>query len=170
MSKETLKRDKEEELQRKVFVGGITQKTNEDMIEAYFSKFGLIEDILINRFSKSGASKGCGFILFQSQSVAQRLIQGPQDHTIDGKNIEVRECHRKGAKKAKDFNYKQEAPLRGRDNSEKNTDSIRNARPFAQMIRNSQKVSLYHQILNLRFTQLEKDQKSRITPQKNHGW
>lgn len=95
MSKSKLDSDKEAEMKRKVFVGGISKTTDESDLEAYFSKFGDIEDILVNRSAKTGASKGCAFLLFKSQKVAEALIKDPKKHELKGKMVECKSSHRK---------------------------------------------------------------------------
>lgn len=99
MSKTKLDQDKEAEMRRKVFVGGINKSTTEAHLESYFSGFGDIEDILVNRSAKTGASKGCAFILFKKQEVAQKLINDPSKHEINGKMAECKASHKKGSKK-----------------------------------------------------------------------
>lgn len=100
MAKTKLDEDKEAEMRRKVFVGGINKSTTEAHLESYFSGFGNIEDILVNRSAKTGASKGCAFILFEKQEVAQKLINDPSKHEINGKLAECKASHRKGTKKS----------------------------------------------------------------------
>lgn len=104
MSKNKLDADKEDEMRRKVFVGGINKITKEEDLEAYFSKFGEIEDILVNRSAKTGISKGCAFILFKDKTVAQKLINDPRRHEIKGKLAECKSTHKKGTKGEKDHN------------------------------------------------------------------
>lgn len=83
---------------RKVFIGGLAKNATEPQLEQYFSKFGKIDDILINRSSKTGGCKGCAFILFKETGVAKRLIADPSRHNIGGKMVEVKSCHKKGSK------------------------------------------------------------------------
>jgi RNA recognition motif-containing protein len=97
-SKESLEEAKVEELKRKIFVGGLLKNATEEQLESYFGKFGKIKDILVNRSSKSGACKGCAFIVFEQQSVAEALISDPNFHEIGGKMVEVKSCHVKGTK------------------------------------------------------------------------
>ena len=91
---------KDEELKRKIFIGGLAKTATESQLELYFSKFGKIDDILINRSSKTGGCKGCAFVLFKDESVAKSLIDDPSRHGIGGKMVEVKSCHRKGSKVA----------------------------------------------------------------------
>jgi RNA recognition motif-containing protein len=99
MDKGSLDKDKEAELRRKVFVGGINKTTTEKLLEEYFSNFGEIEDILVNRSAKKGVCKGCAFVLFKDEAVAQQLIRAPEKHEVNGKMVECKEVHKKGTKK-----------------------------------------------------------------------
>lgn len=74
------------------------KNATEDQLESYFGKFGKIKDILVNRSSKSGTCKGCAFIIFEDQKVAESLIENPSLHDIGGKMVEVKSCHAKGTK------------------------------------------------------------------------
>lgn len=106
MDKGSLDKDKEAELRRKVFVGGISKNTTEAQLEDYFSEFGEIEDILVNRSAKKGVCKGCAFILFKSEKVSQKLINAPEKHLINEKLVECKEVHKKGTKRK--FQQKQQ--------------------------------------------------------------
>ena len=82
-------------MKRKIFLGGLARKTNEIRLEKFLSKFGDIEDILINRNIENGRSKGCAFVLFKDHEVAQKLIQKKNLLKIDGNMVEVKECYAK---------------------------------------------------------------------------
>jgi len=107
--KKDLAKDKEIEFRRKVFLGGLNKKTNENALEIFFSKFGDIEDILINRNISDGSSKGCAFLLFEEISVAQKLIESEEIHLIDGNYVEVKQCFEKT--KMKNFEKNEEKPF-----------------------------------------------------------
>lgn len=98
MAKKNLKKVKEEEFARKIFVGGLYVDANEKQLEDYFSKFGKIEDILINRNCETGGCKGCAFVLFHDPEVVRRLIEDPSRHKIGPHMVEVKCCHKKAPK------------------------------------------------------------------------
>lgn len=100
MNKDDVAKQKSDQIKRKVFLGGLNKKTNEVTLEQYFSKFGEIEDILINRDIANNSSKGCAFLLFKKAEVAKELIQSKQVHIIDGKYVEVKKCYEKSKSKA----------------------------------------------------------------------
>lgn len=97
-NKQSLEEAKAEEFKRKIFIGGLLKNATEEQLEAYFGKYGKIKDILVNRSSKSGTCKGCAFIIFEDEHVAETLINDPSFHNIGGKMVEVKSCHAKGTK------------------------------------------------------------------------
>lgn len=93
-----MKKLKEDEFERKIFVGGLSAVTTEKDLESYFSQFGRIEDILINRSCETGGCRGCAFVLFHDVEVAKKLIDDPSRHKIANHMVEVKCCHRKKPK------------------------------------------------------------------------
>lgn len=91
---------KDDEISRKIFLGGLNKATTEAGLEKYFSKLGEIEDILINRNMEDGSSRGCGFLLFKNHEVAQNLLAQNKHHLIDGSYVEVKQCYEKSRSKA----------------------------------------------------------------------
>lgn len=98
MSKEERRKQKQEEIRRKIFIGGLSKLTNETKIEEVFSQFGELEDILINRDIKSHESKGCAFVLFKKEGVAQELINLKRRLIVDDHSIEIKKCYEKAKK------------------------------------------------------------------------
>jgi len=75
LDKSDIAKVKDDEIHRKIFLGGLKKSTTESGIEHYFSKLGEIEDILINRNIEDGSSRGCAFLLFKEHRVAKKLIE-----------------------------------------------------------------------------------------------
>lgn len=99
MTKEERFRQKQAEIRRKIFVGGLSRSTDETTLEKIFSKFGKLEDILINRDMKSKESKGCAFLLFKDEKIAQNLINLERKLKVDGQFVDIKKCHEKMKKK-----------------------------------------------------------------------
>jgi RNA recognition motif-containing protein len=59
--------------ERKLFVGMLSQETNEDYLRQLFTQFGTIEDVAILR-NPDGSNKGCGFVKFTDHHSAQNAI------------------------------------------------------------------------------------------------
>ncbi|XP_055505785.1 CUGBP Elav-like family member 1 isoform X4 [Leucoraja erinacea] len=69
---------------RKLFVGMISKKCNENDVRVMFSPFGQIEECRILR-GPDGLSRGCAFITFTTRSMAQNAIKTMhQSQTMEG--------------------------------------------------------------------------------------
>uniref|UniRef100_A0A1I8PCI3 RRM domain-containing protein n=1 Tax=Stomoxys calcitrans TaxID=35570 RepID=A0A1I8PCI3_STOCA len=72
---------------RKMFLGGLTPNTNEDMVRNFFYQFGEIDDIVIMRDSATKRSRGFGFVTFKSASSVDKA-QAARPHVVDGRTID----------------------------------------------------------------------------------
>ncbi|XP_053305434.1 CUGBP Elav-like family member 1 isoform X2 [Spea bombifrons] len=69
---------------RKLFIGMVSKKCNENDIRVMFSQFGQIEECRILR-GPDGLSRGCAFITFTTRSMAQGAIKAMhQAQTMEG--------------------------------------------------------------------------------------
>ncbi|XP_044125462.1 CUGBP Elav-like family member 1 isoform X10 [Bufo gargarizans] len=69
---------------RKLFIGMVSKKCNENDIRVLFSQFGQIEESRILR-GPDGLSRGCAFITFTTRSMAQNAIKAMhQAQTMEG--------------------------------------------------------------------------------------
>ncbi|XP_075693933.1 CUGBP Elav-like family member 1 isoform X4 [Rhinoderma darwinii] len=69
---------------RKLFIGMVSKKCNENDIRVMFSQFGQIEECRILR-GPDGLSRGCAFITFTTRSMAQTAIKAMhQAQTMEG--------------------------------------------------------------------------------------
>jgi len=66
--------------------------TNEVAVEKYFSQFGEIVDILINKDMKTGKRKGFGFVIFAHEKSAHYLINHNSRHKIDSRVVICKSC------------------------------------------------------------------------------
>uniref|UniRef100_A0A8C8BQ95 Protein boule-like n=1 Tax=Otus sunia TaxID=257818 RepID=A0A8C8BQ95_9STRI len=57
-----------------VFVGGIDFKTNENDLRKFFAQYGSVKEVKIVN-DRAGISKGYGFITFETQEDAQKILQ-----------------------------------------------------------------------------------------------
>lgn len=83
-----------------LFVGSLSEKTDQVSISKYFSKFGEIGGVNLISDWTTGASKCCAIVLCKKQST-QTAILAATKHVLDGKKIRVTlaEPDRKGTKK-----------------------------------------------------------------------
>ncbi|VDD82486.1 unnamed protein product [Mesocestoides corti] len=66
----------------RIFVGGIPSNTTEQELKTYFSSFGQVKDVKIIN-DRLGVSKGSyGFVTFESQEVAEKIIKNESETLI----------------------------------------------------------------------------------------
>ncbi|CAH1789320.1 unnamed protein product [Owenia fusiformis] len=65
----------------RIFVGGIPPNTTEQDLKQYFSSFGAVKDSKIIA-DRAGVSKGYGFITFETQEDAEKIIKKEGDNLI----------------------------------------------------------------------------------------
>ncbi|KAK7500767.1 hypothetical protein BaRGS_00008011, partial [Batillaria attramentaria] len=65
----------------RIFVGGIAANTAESELKQYFSAFGAVKDAKIIA-DRAGVSKGYGFVTFENQEDADRIIKKEADNLI----------------------------------------------------------------------------------------
>ncbi|XP_026086587.1 CUGBP Elav-like family member 2 isoform X5 [Carassius auratus] len=69
---------------RKLFIGMVSKKCNENDIRVMFSPFGQIEECRILR-GPDGLSRGCAFVTFSTRAMAQNAIKAMhQSQTMEG--------------------------------------------------------------------------------------
>ncbi|XP_026778910.1 CUGBP Elav-like family member 2 isoform X5 [Pangasianodon hypophthalmus] len=69
---------------RKLFIGMVSKKCNENDIRVMFSSFGQIEECRILR-GPDGLSRGCAFVTFSTRAMAQNAIKAMhQSQTMEG--------------------------------------------------------------------------------------
>lgn len=72
---------------RKVFIGGLSYKTDDDALKAYFSKYGELVDHVVMKDGQTGRSRGFGFVTYSSSSMVDELMKN-RPHIIDGRQVE----------------------------------------------------------------------------------
>merc|ERR1740120_521993 len=70
----------------KAFIGGLSQDSTRDSLNAYFSQFGQADSVIMMD-KASGRSCGFGFVDFQDAQVMQAVFQSA--HQIDGQMVNV---------------------------------------------------------------------------------
>ena len=72
----------------KVYLGNLSKSASEDKLNAHFSQYGEIAEVLLPLDRKSNEIKGYGFIIFAKEASAQKALE--QDgQTIFGQAISV---------------------------------------------------------------------------------
>ncbi|KAG8377449.1 hypothetical protein BUALT_Bualt08G0034000 [Buddleja alternifolia] len=72
----------------KVFVGGISWETTDDVLKEHFGKYGTVLGSVIAKNRDTGASRGFAFVTFSDSSVVDRALQ--DSHQILSRMVEVK--------------------------------------------------------------------------------
>ena len=76
----------------KLFVGGISQNTNNVSLRIYFSQFGELEDAVVMMDNKTGRSRGFGYVKFRDPECV-KIVLATKPHWLDGKEIDAKQCN-----------------------------------------------------------------------------
>jgi RNA recognition motif-containing protein len=98
-------RQKEERI-HKLFVGGLSQKTNEDALYEYFSKFGNIYKAYLIYDHNTGQSRCFGFVEFNEAESLQKSL-AVKKHSLAGRNVECKQVFLKSELEQMESNKKQ---------------------------------------------------------------
>lgn len=79
----------------KVFVGGISWNTDEDILRDAFSKFGEVAEAKVITDRDTGRSRGFGFVTFSDDDGVSKAIEEMDGTELDGRNIKVSEAQDK---------------------------------------------------------------------------
>lgn len=64
----------EADVEGKIFLGGLTWQTTEEMLKTHFGKWGTLNDVILMRNKITGEPRGFGFVQFQDSSCGFRLV------------------------------------------------------------------------------------------------
>ncbi|XP_062818870.1 protein boule-like isoform X2 [Anolis carolinensis] len=78
----------------RIFVGGIDFKTNENDLRKFFSQYGCVKEVKIVN-DRAGVSKGYGFITFETQEDAQKILQEAEKLNYKDKKLNIGPAIRK---------------------------------------------------------------------------
>jgi len=84
-TKDTINASKNENDDRKLFVGNLSWETTIDELKEYFQKFGEIKDATI-KVDVTGRSRGFGFVLFDDSASVEKALEG--EHILNERKIE----------------------------------------------------------------------------------
>ena len=77
---------------KKLYVGGLSYDTKEDILRETFSGAGTVESATIIKDKMSGRSKGFGFVEMSSDEEAQKAIEMLNGKELDGRSLTVNEA------------------------------------------------------------------------------
>ncbi|NWR32061.1 BOLL protein, partial [Tachuris rubrigastra] len=78
----------------RVFVGGFDFKTNENDLKKFFAQYGSVREVKIIS-DRSGVSKGYGFVTFETEEEAQKILQDAKKLNYKDKKLHVGPAIRK---------------------------------------------------------------------------
>ncbi|KAL2346505.1 hypothetical protein Fmac_000505 [Flemingia macrophylla] len=74
----------------KLFVGGVSRDTTEDVLKFHFSKYGVVLDSTISVDRTTRSPRGFGFVTFSDLSAADKALR--DTHVILGRTVEVKKA------------------------------------------------------------------------------
>jgi RNA recognition motif-containing protein len=77
---------------KKLFVGNLNFKTNDDDLRTLFSQAGTCESATVMMDRATGRSRGFGFVEMSSDEEAQKAIQQFNGYDFQGRNLNVNEA------------------------------------------------------------------------------
>ena len=80
------KQKTDQERMRKIFVSCVTKNIKKQVIEAYFSAFGSVVEVIIGKDKASGRKLGFCIVEFKSEAGANKVLQ-VTDHELEGKEV-----------------------------------------------------------------------------------
>ncbi|KAF8375030.1 hypothetical protein PRIPAC_81459 [Pristionchus pacificus] len=91
----------EPEHARKLFIGGLTPNTTEEMMREFYGKFGELTDVVVMRDPTTKRTRGFGFVTYAAKTMVDEC-QKARPHVIDGKTVDPkravpRDANDKGA-------------------------------------------------------------------------
>ncbi|XGW28934.1 hypothetical protein V3C99_008607 [Haemonchus contortus] len=72
---------------RKIFVGGLTGNTTDEVMREFYQQFGELTDIIVMRDPNTKRSRGFGFVTFASKANVDAAMAA-RPHVIDGKTVD----------------------------------------------------------------------------------
>ncbi|XP_028925123.1 protein boule-like isoform X2 [Ornithorhynchus anatinus] len=78
----------------RIFVGGIDFKTNESDLRKFFAQYGAVKEVKIVN-DRAGVSKGYGFVTFETQEDAQKILQEAEKLNYKDKKLNIGPAIRK---------------------------------------------------------------------------
>ncbi|WKY05412.1 hypothetical protein Q1695_005987 [Nippostrongylus brasiliensis] len=72
---------------RKIFVGGLTGNTTDEVMREFYQQFGELTDIIVMRDPNTKRSRGFGFVTFAAKANVDAAMAA-RPHVIDGKTVD----------------------------------------------------------------------------------
>lgn len=79
-------------MNKKLYVGGLSYSTTQDVLKEGFAQAGTVESAIIITDKMSGRSKGFGFVEMSTEEEAQKAIEMFNGKDFDGRKVTVSEA------------------------------------------------------------------------------
>uniref|UniRef100_A0A672II08 Protein boule-like n=1 Tax=Salarias fasciatus TaxID=181472 RepID=A0A672II08_SALFA len=88
----------------RIFVGGINFRVHENELRHFFSQYGAIKDVKIVTH-RTGMSKGYGFVTFESQEDASKLLNSANGICLKDKKLSIGQAFKKHPARPHHFSH-----------------------------------------------------------------
>jgi len=88
---------KNEDDDRKIFVGGLSWETTVKDMKEYFGKFGAVDDATLKTDPATGRSRGFGFVMFTDSMSVNKVLE-EKAHLLHGRNIDPKRAKARGGR------------------------------------------------------------------------
>ncbi|KAK4481563.1 hypothetical protein RD792_012465 [Penstemon davidsonii] len=111
----------------KLFVGGISWQTTEDVLKEHFGKYGAVSESVICVDRYTGSPRGFGFVTFAESSAVDRVLE--DSHQILSRTVEVKRAVPRSEQQSQQQHDRGFNRNNSRSNS-RNTDEFRTKKIF----------------------------------------
>jgi cold-inducible RNA-binding protein len=82
-------RMQEEQMQKKLYVGGLSYSVTDEQLRALFAAHGTVESANVVRDRSSDSSRGFGFVEMGTQEEAEKAIAALNNTQFEGRSLNV---------------------------------------------------------------------------------
>ncbi|KAJ8908974.1 hypothetical protein NDN08_005674 [Rhodosorus marinus] len=88
---------------KKLFVGGISWATNDEMLREAFASYGSVLDAKVIYDRDTGRSRGFGFVTFEEDGDAEQAMVSMDGEEFDGRVIRVNEAKERNQQPRREY-------------------------------------------------------------------
>ena len=83
-------KEREIQMSKKLFVGGLSWGTSDEGLRAAFEQFGEVSDAKVITDRETGRSRGFGFVTFENGADADKAMDAMNGSELDGRTLNVK--------------------------------------------------------------------------------
>jgi RNA recognition motif-containing protein len=80
---------------KKLYVGNLSYSVTSDQLKSHFSQAGTVVDAVVITDSRTGRSKGFGFVEYDKDDEAKKAVEMFNGKDMEGRNLVVNEARPK---------------------------------------------------------------------------